>query len=163
MRTTDIAVVVYDSHRQAEDAVHRLARAGFDMKTVSILGKDSHSEGRVAGYDAGDRAGFFGKLGAFRGGLAAVLSGAARMFVPGVGRIVVQGAVAATFVGGLLGAVPGGGSSALAGALTAIGVPQDSVPRNESALKASKFLLIVHGGEDDLQRAHALLSAGVQT
>ena len=50
MSKTDIAVAVYDSHTQAEDAVHKLAKADFDMKTISILGKDYHSEEHVVGY-----------------------------------------------------------------------------------------------------------------
>lgn len=168
MSKADIAVAVYDSHTQAEDAVHKLAKAGFDMKTISILGKDYHTEENVVGYfNAGDRARFFGKLGAFWGGLAGMLFGAALMFVPVVGHIVVLGPIAATIAGGLQGAVLGGGFSALVGALTAIGVPKDSVLRYETALKASKFLVIVHGGGDDIRRAHDVLasagSSDVQT
>ncbi|HWS05164.1 MAG TPA: general stress protein [Burkholderiaceae bacterium] len=160
MSKTDIAVAVYESHTQAEQAVHELARAGFDMKTISILGKDYHSEEHVVGYfNAGDRARFFGKLGAFWGGLAGILFGSALMFVPVVGHIVVLGPIAATIAGGLQGAVLGGGFSALVGALTAIGVPKDSVLRYETALKASKFLVIVHGGGDDIRRAHEVLAA----
>ena len=168
MSKADIAVAVYDSHTQAEEVVHKLAKAGFDMKTISILGKDYHTEENVVGYfNAGDRARFFGKLGAFWGGLAGVLFGSALMFVPVVGHIVVLGPIAATIAGGLQGAVLGGGVSALVGALTAIGVPKDSVLRYETALKASKFLVIVHGGGDDIRRAHDVLasasSSDVQT
>ena len=160
MSKTDIAVAIYDSHTQAEEAVHKLARAGFDMKTISILGKDYHSEEHVVGYfNAGDRARFFGKLGAFWGGMAGILFGSALMFVPVVGHIVVLGPIAATIAAGLQGAVLGGGFSALVGALTAIGVPKDSVLRYETALKASKFLVIVHGGGDDIRRAHDVLAA----
>ena len=160
MSKTDIAVAVYDSHTQAEDAVHKLAKSDFDMKTISIIGKDYHSEEHVVGYfNVGDRARFFGKLGAFWGGLAGVLFGSALMFVPVVGHIVVLGPLAATIAGGLQGAVLGGGVSALLGALTAIGVPKDSVLRYETALKASKFLVIAHGGSEDLRRAHDVLSA----
>lgn len=160
MSKTDLAVAVYDSHTQAEEAVHTLAKAGFDMKTISILGKDYHSEEHVVGYfNAGDRAKFFGKLGAFWGGLAGMLFGSALMFVPVVGHIVVLGPIAAMIAGGLQGAVLGGGLSALAGMLTAIGVPKDSVLRYETALKASKFLVIVHSGAQDIRRAHDLLSA----
>ena len=160
MSKTEIAVAIYDSHTQAEEAVHELARAGIDMKTISILGKDYHSEEHVVGYfNAGDRARFFGKLGAFWGGLAGMLFGSALMFVPVVGHIVVLGPIAATIAGGLQGAVLGGGLSALVGALTAIGVPKDSVLRYETALKASKFLVIVHGGGDDIRRAHDVLAA----
>ena len=160
MSKTDITVAVYDSHTQAEDAVHKLAKADFDMKTISILGKDYHSEEHVVGYfNTGDRARFFGKLGAFWGGLAGMLFGSALMFVPVVGHIVVLGPIAATIAGGLQGVVLGGGFSALVGALTAIGVPKDSVLRYETALKASKFLVIVHGGSEDIRRAHDVLSA----
>lgn len=160
MRKTDIAVAVYDSHLHAEEAVHKLAEAGFDMKTISILGKDYHTEENVVGYfNAGDRARFFGKFGAFWGGLAGVLFGSALMFVPVVGHIVVLGPLAATIAGGLQGAVLGGGLSALVGALTSIGVPKNSVLRYETALKADKFLVIVHGGGDQIRRAQEVLSA----
>ncbi len=37
---TDIAVAVYELHTQAETAVKALQRAGFDMKKISIIGKD---------------------------------------------------------------------------------------------------------------------------
>ena len=164
MSKIDIAVAVYESHTQAEDAVHKLAKAGFDMKAISILGKDYHTEEHVVGYfNAGDRAKFFGKLGAFWGGLAGVLFGSALMFVPVVGHIVVLGPLAATLAGGLQGAVLGGGMTALVGALTAIGVPKDSVLRYETALKADKFLVIVHGGADDIRRAQEVLTTAGST
>ena len=88
-----------------------------------------------------------------------MLFGSALMFVPVVGHIVVLGPIAATIAGGLQGVVLGGGFSALVGALTAIGVPKDSVLRYETALKASKFLVTVHGGSEDIRRAHDVLSA----
>lgn len=160
MSKSDIAVAVYESHGQADDAVHKLAKAGFDMKSISILGKEYHTEEHVVGYfNTGDRVKYFGKLGAFWGSLAGMLFGSALMFVPVVGHIVALGPIAATIAGGLQGAVFGGGISALVGALTAIGVPKDSVLRYETALKADKFLVIVHGGADDVRRAQGLLSA----
>ena len=160
MSKFDIAVAVYESHGQAENAVHKLAKAGFDMKTISILGKDYHTEEHAVGYfNVGDRAKFFGKLGAFWGGLAGMLFGSALMFVPVVGHIVVLGPLAATLAGGLQGAVLGGGLSALAGALTALGIPKDSVLRYETALKADKFLVLVNGAADAIRRAQEVLSA----
>lgn len=158
MNTTEIAVAIYDSHEKAERAVKTLQRGGFDMKKLSIIGKDYHTEEHVIGYfNAGDRAKFFGKLGAFWGGLAGMLFGAAFMFVPVVGHIVVLGPLAATLVGGLQGAVLGGTVSALAGALMSIGIPKDSVLRYETAIRANKFLLIVHGTSEELTRAKEIL------
>ena len=160
MDKTDIAVAVYDSHGQAEDAVHKLAKAGFEMKTISIIGKDYHTEQHVVGYfNTGDRVKYFGKLGAFWGGMAGILFGSALMFVPVVGHVVVLGPIAAAIAGGLQGAVLGGGASALFGALSTLGVPKDSVLRYETAIKADKFLVIVHGGGDDILRAHEVLVA----
>jgi uncharacterized membrane protein len=158
MTKTDIAVAVYDLHTQAETAVKALQRAGFDMKKISIFGKDYETEEHVVGFlNAGDRAKVFGKLGAFWGGLMGVLFGSAMMFVPVVGHIVVLGPLAAALFGGLQGAVIVGGISALAGALMALGIPKDSVLRYETALKANKFMLVVHGGAQEIKRAHELL------
>ncbi len=160
MNKADLSVAIYDSHDRAESAVRQLAHAGFDMKAISIVGKDYHSEEHVVGYfNAGDRAKFFGKLGAFWGGLAGMLFGSALMFVPIVGHIVILGPLAAAVVSGLEGAVVAGGLSALVGALTAMGIPKDSVLRYETALKADQFLVIVSGGAADIQRAHEVLAA----
>jgi hypothetical protein len=155
---TDIAVVVYDTHAQAESSIKTLQPAGFDMKKISIIGKDYHTEENVIGYfNVGDRAKFFGKWGAYWGGLAGILFGAAFMFVPVVGHIVVLGPFAAMLYGGLQGSVLVGGASALVGALMVIGIPKDSVLRYETALKASKFLLVVHGDSQEIKRAHEIL------
>jgi uncharacterized membrane protein len=159
MSTTDIAVAIYNSHQKAERAVKTLQRGGFDMKKLSIIGRDYHTEEHVVGFfNAGDRAKFFGKFGAFWGGLAGTLFGAAFMFVPVVGHIVILGPLAATLVGGLQGAVVMGGLSALAGALMSIGIPKDSVLRYETAIKADKFLLVLHGTSEELTRAKEILA-----
>jgi uncharacterized membrane protein len=114
----EIAVAVYESHTQAESAVNALQRAGFDMKQISIIGKDYQTEEHVVGFlNVGDRAKIFGKLGAFWGGLMGILFGSAMMFVPVVGHLVVLGPLAAMLFGGLEGAVLVGGVSALGGGL----------------------------------------------
>ena len=46
-----------------------------------------------------------------------------------------------------------------AGALMAVGIPKDSVLRYETALKADKFMLVVHGDAQEIERAHGLLAA----
>jgi hypothetical protein len=130
------------------------------MKKISIIGKEYETEERVLGFlNAGDRARIFGKYGAFWGGLMGVLFGSALMFVPVVGHIVILGPLAAMLFGGLQGAVVVGGLSALAGALISIGIPKDSVLRYETALKANKFLLVVHGDSQEIARARDVLKS----
>ena len=157
---TDIAVAVYETHTQAETAVKALQRAGFDMKRISIIGRDYQTEEHVVGFlNAGDRARILGKFGAFWGGLMGLLFGSAMMFIPVVGHVIVLGPLAATLFGGLEGAVLVGGVSALAGALMSVGIPKDSVLRYETALKADKFMLIVHGDAQEIKHAHELLKS----
>jgi uncharacterized membrane protein len=154
----DIAVALYDQHTQAENAVKALQRAGFDMKKISIIGKDYESEEHVIGFlNAGDRAKILGKYGAFWGGLMGVLFGSALMFIPILGHIVILGPLAATLFSGLQGAVVVGGVSALAGALMSIGIPKDSVLRYETALRANKYLLMLHGDNQEISRAQEVL------
>ena len=88
-----------------------------------------------------------------------VLFGSALMFVPVIGHIVVLGPLAATIASDLQDAVQGGGLSVVFGALSALGIPKDSVLRYETALKANKFLVILHAGADAIRRAHKLLAA----
>jgi hypothetical protein len=42
-------VAVYDSHNDAEQAVAKLSAASFDIKQVSIIGKDYHTQENVVG------------------------------------------------------------------------------------------------------------------
>ena len=162
MSTThsDIAVAVYDRHTDAEAAVKTLQRGGFDMKKISIVARDYESEERVIGFlNAGDRAKIFGKLGALWGALLGVLFGSALLFIPVLGHIVILGPLASVIFEGVAGAAVGGGVSALVGALSALGVPKDSILRYELALKANHFLLLIHGTEDEIKLARDILKA----
>ena len=161
MSNSNVVVAIYDTHTQAEDAVRKLAKAGLDMRAISIVGKDYHTEEQPVGFfNTGARAKYFGKLGAFWGGLAGILFGSALMFIPVLGHIIILGPLAATIVSGLEGAAVGGGAGALAGALTALGLPKDSVIRYESAVKADKFVVAVHdAGPDIAKHASEILTA----
>jgi len=153
------AVGVYDSHREAEAAVKDLQKSGFDMKRLSIVGREYHTEERVVGYyNAGDRMRYWGKLGAFWGGLWGLLFGAAFFWIPGIGPILVGGPLVTAIVGALEGAAAYGGLSALGAGLFSIGIPKNSVLDYETALKADKFLVIAHGTADETTRARDILA-----
>src|ERR1700744_5620431 len=146
MAQDDAIVAVYKNHLEAEKAVQELQQAGFDVKKLSIIGKDYHTEEHVVGYyNAGDRMKYWGKLGAFWGGIWGLLFGAAFFAVPGVGPVLVAGPLVAWIVAALEGAVAVGGLSAIGAGLYSIGIPKDSIVRYESALKANKFLVVAHG------------------
>jgi len=142
-------VAVFASHEAAEEAVRALDRAGFDMRRLSIIGKDYRTEERPIGfYNLGDRVRVWGARGAFWGALIGLLASPAFFLIPLVGHVIVLGPLTTALVGTLEGAAIGGGASALAGALASIGVPRDSIIRYEAAIRADKFVLIVHGAAD---------------
>ena len=150
-------VAVFKYHRQAKEAVKELQRAGFDMQHLSIVGRDFHTEEHVVGYyNAGDRMKYWGKLGAFWGGLWGLLFGAAFFWVPGIGPLLVAGPIAATIVGGLEGAIAVGGLSALGAGLYSIGIPKNSILAYETAIRAGKYVLIAHGTGEEIEHAKAI-------
>ena len=86
MPSDNAIVAVYESHADAEEGIKQLQRGGFDMKKLSIVGKDYHSEEHVVGYyNTGDRMKHWGKFGAFWGGIWGLLIGAAFFMIPGIG------------------------------------------------------------------------------
>ncbi len=164
MTDTNATVAIYDTHAAAEEAIAELHKSGLDMTKLSVVGKDYHSEEHVVGYyNSGDRMKYWGKAGAFWGGLWGLLFGAAFFWIPGVGPLLIAGPVAAWIIGALEGAVVLGGLSVLGAALYSIGIPKDSIVEYESAVKADKFLLVVHGTADDSAKAKEILSRTAPT
>ena len=152
------AVIVINTHSEAEEAVKELQRSGFDMKKLSIVGQDYHTEEHVVGYyNTGDRMSFWGKQGAFWGGLWGILFGSAFILIPGLGPLVVAGPLVSAIVGGLQGAVVVGGLSALGAGLYGIGIPKNSILKYESAIKSKKYVVVVHGSADELANAKGVL------
>lgn len=152
-------VAVYNTHTAAENAVRQLQRSGFDIKKLSIVGKDYHTEEHVIGYyNTGDRMKYWGKWGAFWGGIWGLFVGAAFFAVPGIGPVLVAGPLVSWIVGALEGAVAVGGLSAIGAGLYSVGIPKDSILRYELALKADKFLLLVHGTAEEVDRASDIIA-----
>ena len=152
------AVGVFNSHEDAESAVKELHKSGYDMKKLSVVGKDYHSEENVVGYyNTGDRMATWGKFGLFWGWIWGLLFGSAFFLIPGIGPIMVGGPLVSWIIGALELSVVTGGLTAFGGALASIGIPKDSVIRYETALKADKFVLIVHGTVQEVEKARSIL------
>jgi hypothetical protein len=69
----------------------------------------------------------------------------------------VGGPLVSWMIGALETAAVTGGFTALGGALSGIGIPKDSVLRYETALKANKFILVVHGTTQEVAKAKEIL------
>jgi len=153
-------VGVFGCHSAAEHAIRELESSNFDIKKVSIIGRDSYTEDNVVGfYKAGERMKYWGKLGAFWGGIWGLLVGAAVLFVPGVGPIIVAGSVVTWIGAALEGALVVGGLSALGAGLYSLGIPRDNILKYETSVKAGKFILIAHGTAEEVEKARGILQA----
>jgi hypothetical protein len=152
MSTMNSVVAIYNTHQQAEAAIKELQEAGVDMKSLSIASKDTHTDEHVVGYyNAGDRMQYWGKLGAFGEDSGAMFA------IPGIGPILVAGPLVAWIIAGLEGAAVVGGISAVGAGLFSIGIPKDSVVKYDVALKTDKFLLVVHGTPDAVDKAKNII------
>jgi hypothetical protein len=160
MREQNAVVAIYDTHVGAEEAVKKIQRAGIDMRTLSIIGKDSHTDEHPVGYyNTGDRMKYWGKVGAFWGGFWGLLFGSAFFAIPGIGPVLAAGPVVAWIVGALESAAVVGGVSALGAGLYGIGIPKDSVIQYELAIKTDKFLVMVHGTASEVEKARGVLES----
>lgn len=147
-------VAVYDTHEKAEEAVRKLQQSGFDMKKLSIVGKDYQTEQDVVGfYNTGDRMKVWGKTGAFWGGIWGLMFGSAFFFVPGIGPLFAAGPLVTWIIGALEGAAVMGGLSALGAGLASIGIPKDSIIEYETQIKAGKFVVIAHGSPVEVSKS----------
>lgn len=151
-------ISVYGSLSQAEEAVHSLARNGFPIKQISIVAQNLESEKVVHGYiSAGDLAKSGAGTGAWVGGLFGLLIGAAFVWVPGFGPLLIAGPLAAALLGGVEGAVAGSAGGGLLGALIGWGVSREHVIKYEDRLKGGKYLLVAHGSPEEVAKAHKIL------
>jgi heat induced stress protein YflT len=160
MSRKNSAIGSFGQHTQAEQAIRELQEAGFDLKKLSIVGEGYHSNEDVVGYyTAGDRMRYWGKNGAFWGGIWGMLFGSAFFMIPGIGPLIAAGPIVVWIVAALEGAVVVGGISALGAGLYSIGIPEKSILQYETSLKAGAYLLMVHGTPDEVTRARAILAS----
>ncbi|MBW4444826.1 MAG: general stress protein [Plectolyngbya sp. WJT66-NPBG17] len=160
------AVSIFPSHVEAEAAVLELQRAGFDMRKISIIGKDYQTTEHVRGFftwkdtaKAGAKeAGYWGT---FFGSFFGILTGAGLLFVPGVGPVIVAGHVAGALAVWIEGMIVGGVGAAVAGglvgALVGLGIPKEQALKYETEIKAGKFMVIASGTDEEIDRAQQIL------
>jgi hypothetical protein len=159
MNDPNAAIAIYPTHAAAEAAINELHRLGFDMKKLSIIGRDYHTDQHVVGYyNAGDRMKAWGKTGAFWGAMWGILAGSAFFWIPGIGPLLAAGPIISAIVGALEGAAVVGGAGVLGAGLASLGIPKDSIVRYETAIKTGKFVLLAHGFPEDTIKAQELLA-----
>lgn len=147
-------VALFSDSLQTEAGVRRLRQAGFDLRRLSIVGRNYHKEEHVAGIiDRGDGPRYWGRFGALWSSFAAVPAGSALLLFPGVGQVVILG----PFVNAVSAALGEAGVGPLAAALASLGLAPEAVQRYERAIRAGRFVVLAQGGRGEADVAHWLL------
>jgi hypothetical protein len=151
-------VAVFHHIDEAEAAVQELGKGGFPIQHVSIIAKNLGTEKKVHGFVTScDVAKSAAKTGAWVGGIFGLLVGAAFVWVPGVGPLIVAGSLSSALLGGLEGAVTGAALTGMLGWLSALGISKEHILKYEESVKAGHYLVIAHGTPQDAAKAKAIL------
>ncbi|MBO1056410.1 MAG: signal transduction histidine kinase (STHK), LytS [Dolichospermum sp. JUN01] len=173
------AVGVFSSHDEVEDALNELRDNGFDMNQVSVIAKHDEdlnqryqigetrvqepTETREIGHETthettrveeGAKTGV--EAGGAVGGLTGLLIGLGTLAIPGIGPVMLAGAVATaiatTLAGGAIGAAVGG----LIGSLVGLGIPEHRAQIYHDYVVDGDYLVIVDGTEAEILRAETI-------
>jgi hypothetical protein len=152
-------IAVYPHVDEAEEAVKQLGVGGFPIQHVSIIAQNLGTEKKIHGFVTScDVAKSSARTGAWVGGIFGLLVGAAFIWVPGVGPLVVAGSLASALLGGVEGAVAGAAFTGLLGWLAALGISKQHILKYEQYVQAGKYLVVAHGTADDVKKAQAILA-----
>jgi hypothetical protein len=152
------AVVVCDSSDDVEKAIGELRDAGFDVKQISLAGRDngfldSWGSPRKPSKTQRNSA----KSSSFWIRVQGLLGDEEFYDFPGMGRVVLAGPIA-DWVAVILDHVPMfGGMSALGAGLYSIGISKEKVFQYENALKEGRYLLLIHGASAEVAWAQEIL------
>jgi len=146
-------VAIYDKQTEAEAGLRDLQQHGFDLKKLSILGREHATGEHVIGYYcSGVHMKYWGARGAFWNHSWKLLSAAGYFVLPDIGPVLVAGPLTTWIVTALKEPLANP-VSAPGAALYDISIPMASVLRYEVAVKMHKILFIAHGTARELLQA----------
>lgn len=139
---------VFSDRETIDRVVPQLLNVGVSRDHISVIGKNFHSETRIAGFltkrdvvlSGLKRGGVFGSL---FGSVLGLLSGVGVLFIPFVGTVVAAGPIGAVLLGAASGALAGAAGAGLASALVTVGMPEDKATIYQTSVEAGDFLLMV--------------------
>ncbi len=152
-------VAIYKILSEVEQSIRLLSQSDFDLAHLSILANGYYRHENTIDYyniGIGEQIRFWSLQGAFWDNLWRQLSDSAFFWIPGIGPLAVGGPLVGMIIDGLEAKVADK-INIMGIALYNIGIPNDSIIRYESAIKSKKFLVIIHGNQDEVFRAGDLL------
>jgi hypothetical protein len=154
------AAFIFDKPSYTAAAIQRLLASRFDFEHLSVAAKHCCScEDVICLYQDDSGVEYWGKDSGLWKSIWQALSGWAFAIFPGVGAVMVAGPLASWMVVALKNAAIFEGLNALEAGLHSIGISKESIFKCENALKRDKYLLIIHGGSTEVNRARKILGS----
>lgn len=139
---------IFKEQQQIDQVIRRLLDRGISRDDISVVGKNFHSETKIAGFITkkdvilgGLRQGAI--FGSIFGSALALLTGVGVLFVPFVGTLVAAGPLGAALLGAASGAIAGSAGAGLVSAFVALGIPEEKAAVYQTRIEAGEFLLAV--------------------
>lgn len=131
-------IAICNTH--AEAAIRELKHAAFNVKKLSIVGQDHRSAKHVEGSSSTGGCMKYGST-----------------TISGIGPVLIAGPLLGWVFGALEETVVAVGITAIGTALKNMGIPKDNVLSYETALRFSKFILLVHGTVEEVAHAQNIM------
>ncbi len=146
MAANNATLTVFKSQVDAEAALRLLARNGFDLGQVSMVGRDGDGDACVSGHvNENGRGSSLTRVGISWSGIRGMLVGSGFCLIPGVGSVVVAGPLLRWIIRSMGDRASPDKLGAMAAGLHELGIPKNTILRCEGALKAGKVVLIAEG------------------
>jgi hypothetical protein len=149
---------LYDTYRDARDAVRALERAGIDSDDISIIANRS-DEPEAPPTNTAEGAEIGTDVGAIAGGAGGLLAGLGLVTIPGIGPVIGAGWLIATVVGFVGGAAAGMAVGGVVGALIDAGVPEEHAHVYAEGVSRGGTLVVARVKSSELPAAEAALDA----
>jgi len=150
MANRDCVAAVFESKKEGNDAISELLARGFSNDRLSLIqGGDEDellAERPIRHNDEMERSAV---AGATAGAATGLLAGSSLFLIPGLGPVLIAGAMASGLTGGIVGG--------LIGAMSGWGIKRDRLEVYEELVRAGKTVILVTGAPDELADAKAIL------
>lgn len=149
MKNHKLFVAHFQTQQQAEDAIIKLKRRGYDITKLSLIGTDCYTEQNVLGYySIYDQMEKWSSIGLFAVGLTSMIFGSLFFFDLGVGMPNIKMPIIYACIAILIGAVI---------PLIAIAFSKNKNIEYKTEIRAHKFMLCAELPADKIEKIQAIL------
>lgn len=148
---------LFDSYRQAEDAVAALKESGISPDDITLISRDADYITTDPETSAVEGVGVGSGLGLIAGGSAGLLTGLGLIAIPGLGPVVAAGWLVATIAGAAAGTVVGGAAGGLIGTLMGSDISEADAHVYAESIRRGGTLVSVRVHDDRVAEAQSIL------